>query len=65
MLINYGDAFIFCGLTDHRERTPLTLTNGDKPSQVIWHYRQDITLLGFVTPYFNRRHARLIIGYGS
>ncbi len=40
--------------------TTFTSANGVKPLQILWRYRHDITFLGFVTPDFQRRHARLI-----
>ena len=51
----------FCGLTDDRVGAALTLTDGFKSRQLIGFHGQHITLLGFVTPDFERRHARFIV----
>ncbi len=55
--------FLFGGLTYQRIGTALALTDSFKTLHINRVYRQHVALLSFVAPDFNRRHARLIIGY--
>ena len=61
LAVRHREMMSFCGLTDDRVGAALTLTDGFESRQLIGFHGQHITLLGFVTPDFKRRHARFIV----
>ena len=51
------------GLPHHRKRAALAFADGGEPCQILRLHRHHVTLLRFVAPDFQRRHARLVIGH--
>ena len=55
----------FGGLANHRAGAAFSGTDRLEARQILWLYRHDVALLGFVTPYLQRRHPGLIVGHST
>ncbi|MNC22631.1 hypothetical protein D3C75_706370 [compost metagenome] len=61
MAIVKRQMFFFRRFTNHGIWRSFTAAQFVKQRQLVWGNGQNITFLGFVTPHFQRAHARLIV----